>query len=334
MLFKHWREYIKTFCMSVAPTTPEKNHLPEWKDSFVEEYTMLLGEDGFESYKDVASRYAPKAIRVNTYKADVSDVKERLEDDWELTSVPWCDAGYWIEHCEEDRHDIGNLLEHILGYVYVQSAASMIPPVVLDVEPGMRVVDMCAAPGSKATQLGELVGGDGVVVANDSNGHRLTALGINAQRLGLDNIIVSNMQGEDLPGTGYDRVLVDAPCSGTGTIMKSHKSVEMWGDSLVGRMEGIQRLLIRRGFDLLRPGGVMVYSTCTLQPEENEGVVSEFIEDRDDAAVEPVDLPLASSDPVTSWKGTSYDGVDDVLRIHPSDNGTEGFFVAKIRKEE
>jgi len=333
MLFKHWRVRIKTFCMSVAPETPEKDHVPDWKDSFVEEYSSLLGEDGFASYQEHARRYAPKAIRVNTYKTDVEAVKRRLSDDWELTSVPWCDSGFWIEHKEEDRHDIGNLLEHILGYVYVQSAASMIPPVVLDVEPGMRVLDMCAAPGSKATQIGEYAGSEGVVVANDSNGHRLTALGINGQRLGLDNIVVSNMQGQDLPGGEYDRVLVDAPCSGTGTVRKSHKSVEMWSRSLVGRMKGVQRLLIRRGFELLAPGGVLVYSTCTLQPEENEGIVSEFVSSVDGARVEPFDLPLNSSEPVTEWRGSTYDGVANTLRIHPSDNGTEGFFVAKLRKE-
>jgi 16S rRNA C967 or C1407 C5-methylase (RsmB/RsmF family) len=98
-------------------------------------------------------------------------------------------------------------------------------------------------------------------------------------------------------------------------------------------MKGIQRVLIRKGFELLRAGGVMVYSTCTLQPEENEQVLSEFLEEYDGASLEPVDLPLERSDPVTSWKGDSYEGVADALRIHPSDTGTEGFFVAKIRKQ-
>lgn len=318
--------------MVVAPRTEEKDTKPSFKDSFVDEYTELLGEDGFAAYKDVASRYAPKAIRVNTSKITVSDLRSRLGD-WSLKSVPWCEEGFWIEHGSEDRHDIGNLLEHILGYVYAQSAASMIPPVVMEVGEGMKVLDMCAAPGSKATQLGQLVREDGVVVANDANKGRLTPLGINAQRLGLSNIVVTNMQGEELPDDDlYDRVLVDAPCSGTGTVMKSHKSVEMWSPSLVGRMKGIQRVLIRKGFELLRAGGVMVYSTCTLQPEENEQVLSEFLEEYDRASLEPVDLPLERSDPVTSWKGDSYEGVADALRIHPSDTGTEGFFVAKIRK--
>jgi NOL1/NOP2/sun family putative RNA methylase len=319
--------------MVVAPETEQKDSLPEFKEAFRKEYTELLGSDGFEDYRDMASRYAPKAIRVNTTKIGVDALLRRLED-WELSSVPWCDEGFWIEHAEEDRHDIGNLLEHILGYVYVQSGPSMIPPIVLEAEPGMKVLDMCAAPGSKATQLGQMVGDDGVVVANDSNKGRLTALGINAQRLGLSNIVVTNMQGEDLADDDlYDRVLVDAPCSGTGTVMKSHQSLQMWSESLVGRMKGIQRVLIRKGFELLRPGGTMVYSTCTLQPEENEQVLNEFLEEYEAASSQPISLPLNRVEPVRSWKGNSFDHVDDALRIHPSDNGTEGFFVAKIRKK-
>lgn len=314
-----------------APQTAKKDTEPSYKDEFVSEYTEILGEDGFEAYKERASRYPPKAIRVNTRKISCDRIEERL-DDWDLTPVPWCDRGYWIQHGDEDRHDVGNLLEHILGYVYVQSAASMIPPVVLGAEGDDRVLDMCAAPGSKATQIAEDIDDDGLVVANDKNGNRLTALGINVQRLGLTNTVVTNMDGEDIPDDQYDKVLVDAPCSGTGTVMKSHKSMEMWSQSLIGRMKGIQRLLIRRGFDVLRPGGTMVYSTCTLQPEENEEVVSEFLADYERASLEPISLDVERSSPITEWKDKVYSGVENALRIHPHDTGTEGFFVAKIRK--
>jgi NOL1/NOP2/sun family putative RNA methylase len=318
----------------VMVETPYKEEKPTFKESFETTYTQLLGPEGFEEYRDMCCRYPPKAVRVNTTKTSISAFKEGLNEEWELESVPWCEEGFWIQHKEQERHDVGNLYEHIVGHMYVQSAASMIPPVVLDVEEGMTVLDMCAAPGSKTTQIGQYMDNTGLVVANDSNSGRLASLGINVQRLGLHNVVVTNMDGRDIPGdTVYDRVLVDAPCSGTGTVMKSHKAMEMWSDSLIGRMKGIQQVLIRKGFELLRPGGVLVYSTCTMQPEENEEVVSDFLQEYGSASLSPIDLPITRSEPVTEWQGKTFSGVGDVLRIHPSDNYSEGFFVAKIKKE-
>lgn len=314
-------------------TLKDKTNRPEFKEKFVEEYTEGFGEDWVSKFIDVCNHHPAKAIRVNTAKISVDELKDQLHDEWMLESIPWCDEGFWIHHEEGDRFDVGNLYSHLMGDIYVQSAASMIPPVVLDVKPGHHVLDMCAAPGSKTTQIAQYLEGDGFVVANDSNGNRLTALGINQQRLGLPEIIVTNMEGQRLPEQQkYDRVLVDAPCTGTGTIMKSHRAAEMWSDSFVAKMVGIQDVLIRKAWELLRPGGILVYSTCSVQPEENEGVVSRFVEDTGAVPI-PIDIPVVRSDVVREWKEEEYSNVEEVLRISPQDNWTEGFFVSKFRKE-
>ena len=311
----------------------DKENQPEFKETFIEEYEQGFGKEWITSFVQVCNHHPRKAIRVNTTKIRVDVLKKKLHDEWVLESIPWCEEGFWINHEEGDRFDVGNLYTHLMGDIYVQSAASMIPPVVLGVEPGMHVLDMCAAPGSKSTQIAQYLRGEGFLVANDANGNRLTALGINQQRLGLPEIIVTNMEGQRLPtNQTYERVLVDAPCTGSGTIMKSHKAAEMWSSSLISKMVGIQDVLIRKAWHLVKPGGILVYSTCSVQPEENEGVVSRFVKDTGARTV-PITLDIERSQPVKNWKGDVYSNVDDVLRISPQDNWTEGFFVSKFKKE-
>ena len=309
-----------------------KQHKPSFKEQFIQEYSEGFDAEWVENFIRVCNHHPRKAIRVNTTKITVENLKKQLHEDWKLTSVPWCDEGFWIENTEEDRFDVGNLYSHLVGHLYVQSAASMIPPVVLDVKPGMTVLDMCAAPGSKTTQIAQYMEDKGIIIANDSDGNRLKALGINQQRLGLQSILVTNMNGEDIPAEQkFDRILVDAPCSGSGTVMKSHRAAEMWSESLISRMVGIQNVLIRKAWSLLKPGGIMVYSTCSVQPEENEGVVSDFLAEAD-ARLLFIFLDIQSTPPVTEWKDSTYEGVAKTLRISPQDNWTEGFYVAKIAK--
>jgi 16S rRNA C967 or C1407 C5-methylase (RsmB/RsmF family) len=132
----------------------------------------------------------------------------------------------------------------------------------------------------------------------------------------------------------FDRILVDAPCSGTGTIRKSLKTIEMWNPNLATFLAKTQRQLIKTGFSMLKKGGTLVYSTCTLEPEEDEGVVDFLLKEFPDAKVEEIKLDIKRSDAVVEFEGRRYsDEVKKCLRIWPQDNDTEGFFVAKIRKE-
>lgn len=301
------------------------------KEKFKERYEKITD---FEKFMEISLKQIRRSIRVNTLKITLPKLKKKIGE-WELTQVPWCKEGFWIKHKSEDRWDIGNLREHALGYFYVQGAASMIPPLVLQPEPGDVVLDMAAAPGSKATQIAQLMKNEGVLIANDVKGARLAPLGINMQRMGITNNVLTIGQGRYFRGFEFDKILLDAPCSGTGTIAKSYKTLQMWNPNMVKRLAGTQKQLLKTAFANLKEGGTVVYSTCSIDPEENENVISVFLEDHDNAKLESFKLDgLKTSKPITEFEGKTYHPeIKKTLRLWPQDNNTIGFFVAKIRKD-
>jgi tRNA (cytosine49-C5)-methyltransferase len=306
----------------------------EFKPKFVEHYKSLTD---WEEFKKYSLAFLQRSIRVNTLKADVTDIKEKLSKEWHLQPIPWCKEGFWIKHKGEgkdERRDIGNLIEHALGYIYVQEAASMIPPIVLDPQPGELILDMCAAPGSKTTQIAQYMKNKGMLIANDVTHQRLQSLGINVQRCGITNTVITQMDALWFKDMQFDRILLDAPCSGTGTIRKSLKTLRMWNPNGIKRLAGMQRRLIEKAFSLLKPGGTLVYSTCSNEPEENEAVVSHLLQKFPDAVVESFKLDIKHGDAITEFDGNKYHpDVKHCLRIWPQENDTEGFFVAKIKKK-
>ncbi|MBI3052089.1 RsmB/NOP family class I SAM-dependent RNA methyltransferase [Candidatus Woesearchaeota archaeon] len=301
------------------------------KEEFKLRYQKLLGSE-YEKFMQYSTSFIRRSIRVNTLKIGVEELAGRLQADWKLDRVPWCNEGFWIKG---ERLDIGNLPEHVLGYFYVQEAASMIPPVVLEPKPGEVCLDMCAAPGSKTTQMAAMMQNEGIIVANDISGERIKALGLNLNRTGVSNAVIAHTAGSQLSKLKirFDRILVDAPCSATGTIRRNLKVLQMYNYSTVNRLASMQKGLITRAYGLLKEGGTLVYSTCSMEPEENEGVVTHLLEKEDSAAVEKIGLPLERSACYTEFDEAEYDSrVKDCLRIWPQDNNTEGFFVARIRK--
>ena len=302
------------------------------KPAFEERYTTLLGER-YPQFMECSLSFLRKSIRVNTLKTDVGTIVKRLSPKWKLTPVPWCAEGFWIKG---ERRDVGNLTEHALGYIYIQEAASMIPPIVLDVGPGQSVLDLCAAPGSKSTQIAQYLQNSGALICNDFLGDRIKALGMNLQRCGAMNTVITQTKGHRFKELNleFDRILVDAPCSGTGTIRKSLRTLKMWNPNMVRRLCGIQRELLGTAFSLLKDDGVLVYSTCTMEPEEDEGVVSDFLAGHSDAELQKIDFKGSRSPAILEFEGRKYDGaVRNCLRLWPQDNDTEGFFVAKFRKK-
>ena len=306
----------------------------EIKPGFEEQYRGLLGE-GYDDFLKYSTSYGRRSLRVNTLKISIKDLVKRLEKKWKLEPIPWCKEGFWVES-KTDRRDLGNTLEHSLGYIYIQESASMIPPVVLNPKPGEIVLDMCASPGSKTTQIAQYMENKGIIIANDINGLRMRPLGINIHRLGITNILITMMMGQRFRKVSFefDKILVDAPCTGTGTIRKSLKTLKMWNPSMVGRIAAEQRKLIETGFSILKPGGTLVYSTCTCEPEENEKTVDYLVSKYPNAKLQDIDLDIKRSQPVNEFKNQKYHkDISKVLRIWPQDNNTEGFFIAKIKKE-
>jgi NOL1/NOP2/sun family putative RNA methylase len=217
----------------------------------------------------------------------------------------------------------------------VQEAASMIPPLVLQPQPNDIVLDMCASPGSKTTQMAAMMENTGLLIANDYKGMRLQSLGINLQRSGLTNTVLTLLDGTKFRDFQFDKILVDAPCSGTGTIRKSLKTITMWNAGMITKLAKQQKKLLENAFKNLKEGGELVYSTCSVEPEEDEGVVDFLIKKYDNAEIVPVKLPgLKTSPPIMSFNGVEYhESLKHSLRIWPQDNDTEGFFVCKVRKK-
>ncbi|MEO0080035.1 MAG: RsmB/NOP family class I SAM-dependent RNA methyltransferase [candidate division WOR-3 bacterium] len=299
---------------------------------FITRYGQFIPD--FDSFLDAMCRPLKRTIRVNTIKATREEVCELLADAG-LEPLPWCDIAFSVNN----GAGLGRRLAHFLGLFYIQEAASMVPPLVLGPRPGERVLDIAAAPGSKTTQMAAMMENTGLLIANDPSPQRIRGLIGNIDRAGCLNVAVCRMGGVSLAkliAGSCDRVLVDAPCSSEGTIRKSNEALARWSVRAIERFSRLQQGLICAGFQALRPGGMMVYSTCTVAPEENEGVVAHLLSRHPDAEVVEVELPgLVTRPALTEWSGTVFpEGVSRCRRILPQDNDTEAFFVALIKKRD
>ena len=207
---------------------------PKFKDKFIERYSKLTNFKEFEKYTIKEQR---KSIRVNTLKISIENFKKEFKN-LKLKNVSWCKEGFFLEG---KRSDLGNLFGHSIGYYYVQEASSMIPSLVLSPDKGDLVLDMAAAPGSKTTHMAAMMENKGLIVANDSDYTRLSALTMNLQRCGVSNSVISLMRGEFFKNFKFDKILLDAPCSGTGTIRKSPNTILEWNVNRIKSLAGIQK---------------------------------------------------------------------------------------------
>ena len=298
--------------------------------AFVERYSRFIPD--FDAFLDAMQRPLRRTFRVNTLKATRGQVLELLAD-LRPQPLPWCELGFSLDEGE----GLGKRIEHFIGLIYVQEAASMVPPLVLDPQPGERVLDIAAAPGSKTTEMSAMMQNTGIIISNDPSPTRVRGLLGNVDRAGCLNVAVCRMDGSSLgravAGT-CDRVLVDAPCSSEGTIRKSAQVLDRWSVAAIERFPSIQKRLISAGYLALRPGGVMVYSTCTVAPEENESVVAHLLARQPEAEVLEAGLPgLAMRPGLREWERESFpEAVGRCRRILPQDNDTEPFFLALVRK--
>ncbi len=301
-------------------------------DNFREHYSALTNLHEFEQCLGKPLR---KSIRINTLKTSVEALLKRLREEWVLAQIPWMQNGFFIEHKKGERNDIGNILGHNEGLFYIQEAASMIPALVLESKPGELVLDMCASPGGKTTQMAEIMQNRGKIVAADVRDDRIAILKRNVARMGVTNCEIVKRPGQQFKNELFDRILVDAPCSGTGT-MRLQEDVANWNPEIAGRMSFEQKSLLESAFKILKKSGVIVYSTCSLEPEENEEVIDWLLRKHKKAELEEIAVKgLKSSKPVLEYGERRLDErISRCIRIWPQDNDSSGFFVAKIVKRK
>lgn len=311
------------------------------KPVFEERYREMLGDE-YEEFIETILTPQRKSFRVNSIKANNPDevINTIKGKEVAIEPVPWSKNSYYVIFDEEKRADLGNLYEHFLGKIYVQEATSMLPPELLeipkDVDSSFSVLDMAAAPGSKTTQVGEKMNNQGILVANELDYSRLGPLKANLERSGLTNVVITNSDGRRIEGEEiFDRVLLDAPCSGSGVIRKSPKTIRMYNPKKLKGITRLQLQLLKRAYGLLKRGGVLTYSTCSMDPEENEFLVQKFLEETEDAILEVAEVNgLERGITLTSFqdKEISKEITEKTLRVWPHKNDTNGFYVAKISK--
>ncbi len=296
-------------------------------DEFFQRYEELLGNKADKFFEYLVKPLRP-SIRVNTLKISPDELREKLEKHygWQLEEVKWVSYAYYLENTIQNP---GATLEHATGLYYVQETSSMIPVIVLDPKPGELVLDIAAAPGSKTTQLCQEMENTGGILANEASRGRIAILYNNLKRFGAVNVRVRLGDGRRIPGEAiFDRSLVDVPCSSEATISKTWLTAKRWSPGFIHHLSKLQKGLLKSAIKLTKPGGTIVYSTCTFEPEENEMVIDWALENL------PVELEKVKVKALEADRGLpGFQCSDKVLRIWPW-HEMEGFFIAKLVRVE
>jgi len=321
----------------------DKKQRYQMKPLFEERMRKLLpDEKDFEEFNKIIHKKPRRFIRCNTLKIDCDELLKRLQKKW-IVEQPFVKQGHpeimLIESALKPG-ELGNSVDHLLGYFYVQEISSMLPILALKPMPGEFVLDLCSSPGSKTTQMAAFMENKGTIIANDIKLDRIKILSANLERCGVMNVIVTRNDGVGLcerlvrKDFKFDKILLDVPCSGEGTLRSSPKTFMMWNLKVVKKLSREQKKLFANAVKCLKVGGELVYSTCTHSPEENEAVV-DFAVKNFPLKVEKVELPLKCRPGVREWEGDSFDErVGECCRIYPQDNDSEGFFIAKFKLME
>ncbi len=313
----------------------------ELKPLFLERMEKIFNnKSDFESYLKILEKEPVRSIRCNTLKISPKDLLIRLKSKGWIVSQPFHENPE-IMIIENDLQpgELGRSVEHLLGYYYAQEIASMLPSIALNPKPGETILDLCASPGSKTTQIASKMENKGTIIANEVSLGRVKILASNTERCGVSNTIITRKEGTELcnrlknQGFEFDKILIDAPCSGEGTLRSTPKTAVMWNIHTVKKLSKIQKHLVEAAISLLKPEGEIVYSTCTHAPEENEGVVDFVLKNFSNIKIETIKLPITCRSGLTKWNDNTYDSeVKKSCRVYPQDNNTEGFFIAKFKK--
>lgn len=302
--------------------------------NFIDDVASYIPDHlSLEDYIDTCKRPLRPALRVNTHKMSVAEFLQYAEThQWQLEPVPWCNEGFWYQRpAEQEKLSIGNTDIHLSGAIYIQEASSMLPVFALaDKTPleDKTLLDMAAAPGSKTSQLSNAMQNKGVLVANELSSSRLKSLSANMQRLGINNVALSHFSGVVFGAymeNCFDHILLDAPCSGEGTVRKDESALKNWSIESNTSIAEVQKSLIESAFYALKTGGSLVYSTCTLTPLENQAVCQYLLDKFPGMIeVEPLNQLFPGAERVATAEG--------YLHIWPQVFDTEGFFIARFKK--
>ena len=284
---------------------------------------LLIPKDKVES---LFYQRAITTIRLNPLKGNTEATKRSLQEkELELQEIPYVKDTYFVLNM--DKSEISQTEEYQDGKFYIQNLSSILAALVLDPKPGEKVLDMCAAPGSKTTQISSEMQNTGILIANEPSLPRLKILSSNLERCGASNVIITKKDGRDLcrrmneMNFKFSKILIDAPCSGEGTLKSSQKTALMWNIKTIENLPAIQFSLFRAAFEVLETDGEIIYSTCTHAPEENEGVVDKILREFEGKIeILKPNLPkeLKTREGITSWdnsvaekKGEEGNNLDD-----------------------
>ncbi len=308
--------------------------MAEVSEKIITYLNSLFGEHSAEKYLEFIKAEPTQYIRVNPLKTSREELTKLLKTNYsietkEVRSIP--SALKIIS----GNDVVSKTIEHIIGLYYMQGLSSMIPPLVLNPAPHDVVLDLCSAPGSKTTELCELMQNKGTVVANEISLNRVKMLVYNIDRMNITNAGVLHYKGEWLSKiyTGYfDKILVDAPCSGLGIIQKKGEVSDWWSLERAGMLGELQLKLLVGAIKMAKVGGEIVYSTCTLTPEENELVIENILK-KYPVEVEEMELPVPSRAGFTSYNGKQLNpSLEKAKRILPWEADSDGFFIIKLKK--
>ncbi len=286
-----------------------------------------------ERYKELGEDFNPEeinikpALRINILKTTDAELIKRINA--KLTKIPFLKHGYYYE----SEYAVGAMPEYLQGYYYLQEAISQLSAEILSPKPGELVLDMCAAPGSKTTHLAMLMNNKGQIIALDSNNPRLPSLQNNLERCGVANVIVYKKDAryaEDLK-LQFDKILLDAPCSGNFANDKEWFETRNIDDlKLISKT---QKQLLEAALNVLKPNGTIVYSTCSLEPEENEMIIDWMLSNHKDVVLEKIDISIGDKGLTNVFGKELNPEIAKCKRLWPHKTGTQGFFIAKIRKK-
>lgn len=296
---------------------------------FLDRMRQMLGEE-YPAFVESYEKEKYQALRVNALKADCKRLKE--EAVFSLEPVPWEPNGFY--YGKEDAP--GKHPYHEAGVYYIQEPSAMAPAAYLEAKPGERVLDLCAAPGGKTTQIASYMNGQGILISNEIHPARAKILSENVERMGIGNAMVTNESPQKLADTFseyFDRIMVDAPCSGEGMFRKNEIACEEWSLENVKICAERQDEILDCAASMLKPGGRIVYSTCTFAPAENEGSISRFLERHSDFSIVDAERFKGMEGGVADWGDNPACGIEKTIRLWPNKLHGEGHYVAVLQKD-